>query len=389
MTTDMTATKPLSGIRVLDFTRFLAGPYGTMLLGDLGAEILKIEDGRGGDPLRVQGPPFFRGDGLTYHASNRNKKSLTANLKDANDLAVLRDLCARADVVVENFRPDVMAQFGLDAETLCAMHPRLVYASISGFGATGPMASQGAFDLTIQAFGGYMSITGEANGPPVKPGTSAFDQIAGMNLCTGVLAALLHRERTGRGQRVETSLMEGQVAFLANAGLEYLYGYGVPKRMGSNHPQLVPYKVFAAADGWVVIGAGVQNIFEALARALGRPELVTDPEFCTLEARLANRQIVNDTFEAETRKHDMASLLALLERAGVPCSEVNSIDTVFASEQVRHRQMAVPLAAGTPREIETIGPAVKYSDFDVTENWSLPPALNEGGAELAARWREA
>ncbi len=186
----------------------------------------------------------------------------------------MRELCDAADVVVENFRPGVMNQFGLGYEALKATNPRLIYVSISGYGADGPLAEQGAFDLTIQAYGGYMSITGEENGPPVKPGTSAFDLIAGMNLCTAVLAAVLHRLQTGKGQRIETSLLEGQVAFLANAALEYLYGFGVPGRLGSGHPQLVPYKVFRTADGYLVIGAGVQNIWESLARALGRADLI-------------------------------------------------------------------------------------------------------------------
>ena len=380
------STKPLAGVRILDFTRFLSGPYGTMLLGDLGAEVLKLEDTRQGDPLRVQGPPFFRGDGITYHASNRNKKSLQVDLKNPEHLARVLALCDAADVVVENFRPGVMEQYGLGHEALRARNPKLIYASISGYGATGPLAEHGAFDLTIQAYGGYMSITGEEDGPPVKPGTSAFDLIAGMNLCTGVLAAVLHRTRTGEGQRIETSLLEGQVAFLANAALEYLYGFGVPGRLGSGHPQLVPYKVFRTADGYLVIGAGVQNIWEKLARALGRADLIDHPQFKDLATRVANRAFVNATVESETTKHTTEALTAILEAAGVPCSPVNTMDKVFAEEQVRHRQMVVPLAEGTEREVETVGPSVKYSAFDVTAGWTLPPALGEGGEELAGRW---
>ena len=380
------STKPLSGIRILDFSRFLSGPYGTMLLGDLGAEVLKVEDSARGDPLRVQGPPFFRGEGVTYHASNRNKKSLQANLKDPEHLKRVRELCDAADVVVENFRPGVMNQFGLHYDALKATNPRLIYASISGYGADGPLAGQGAFDLTIQAYGGYMSITGEENGPPVKPGTSAFDLISGMNLCTAVLAAVLHRVQTGQGQRIETSLLEGQVAFLANAALEYLYGFGVPGRLGSGHPQLVPYKVFRTADGYLVIGAGVQNIWESLARALGRADLIEHPKFKDLATRVANRAFCNETVEGETSKHTTGSLAVLLDAAGVPCSPVNTMDKVFAEEQVLHRQMVVPLAKGTVNEVATVGSSVKYSAFEITEGWSLPPALGEGGEELASRW---
>ena len=279
-----------------------------------------------------------------------------------------------------------MDQYGLDYDTLRAGNPRLIYASISGYGADGPLAANGAFDLTIQAYGGYMSITGEEDGPPVKPGTSAFDLIAGMNLCTGVLAAVLHRTQTGQGQRIETSLLEGQVAFLANAALEYLYGFGVPGRLGSGHPQLVPYKVFRTADGYLVIGAGVQNIWESLARALGRADLITHPQFKDLATRVANRAFVNQTVEAETGKHTTEALAAMLEAAGVPCSPVNTLDKVFAEEQVLHRQMVVQLAKGTPQEIATVGASVKYSAFDITQGWSLPPALGEGGDELARQW---
>ncbi len=379
-------TKPLTGLRILDFTRFLSGPYGTMLLGDLGAEVLKVEDTRAGDPLRVQGPPFYRGEGITYHASNRNKTSVQFDLKNPADLQRVHELCDAADVVVENFRPGVMDQYGLGCDELRARNPRLIYASISGYGADGPMAEHGGFDLTIQAYGGYMSITGEENGPPVKPGTSAFDLIAGMNLCTGVLAAVLHRTQTGQGQRIETSLMEGQVAFLANAALEYLYGFGVPGRLGSGHPQLVPYKVFRTADGYLVIGAGVQNIWESLAEALGRADLLDQPEFINLAARVANRALVNDTVERETSKHTTLALTRILEAAGVPCSAVNTIDKVFDEKQVLHRQMVVQLAKGTNDEVATVGASVKYSGFDVTEGWTPPPALGEGGQEVASRW---
>lgn len=381
--------KPLTGIRVLDFTRFLAGPYGTMLLGDLGAEVLKIEDRRGGDPLRVQGPPMYRGEGLTFHASNRNKQSLQLDLKNAGDLAAARELCKVADVLVENFRPGVMAQYGLEYAAVQALNPRLIYVSASGYGADGPLAEKGAFDITIQAYAGYMSITGEPDRPPVKPGTSAFDLLTGMNVCTGVLAALLHRQLTGQGQCVQTSLLEGQVAFLANAGLEHLYGFGVPGRLGSDHPQLVPYKVFTAADGFMVIGAGVQNIFEALARALGRVDLIKHPSFASLERRLANRAEVNATIDAETRKYTMDDLARLLDAAGVPCSPVNTIDKVFESEQVRHRGMLATVSAGTADEAAAVGPAIKYSGFDVSAGWTAPPKLGAGGREVADRWLSA
>ena len=253
------ASKPLSGIRVLDFSRFFAGPYCAQLLGDLGADVVKVESPGGGDPLRQQGPPFIHGNGITWYATNRNKRSITLDLRSADGSSTARDLCLKADVVIENFRPDIMGRMGLDYASLAVQAPRLVYASISGFGPDGPDAGLGAFDLTIQGVGGYMSITGPREGAPVKLGTSGFDMLAGMNCHSAILAALLQRERTGKGQHVTTSLLESEVAFLANAALEYLMTGQEPQKWGSEHAQQVPYKAFETSDGWAVIGAGFQK----------------------------------------------------------------------------------------------------------------------------------
>lgn len=384
----MTA-KPLEGLRVLDLTRFLAGPYCTMLLGDLGAEVLKIEPPGTGDPLRTQGPPFSDGEGITFLAANRNKHSLGVDFNDAHALARLCELAAQADVFIENFRPGVMEKFHLDYESLRHINPRLIYASISGMGADGPQSTERAFDLTIQALGGYMSITGEKNGPPVKLGTSAFDVITGMNAFSGILVALLERGRTGQGQRVETSLLEGQVAFLANAALEYLLGFGVPGKLGSNHPQLVPYRAFATRDGWIVIGAGIQNLFEKFMTALDRQDLIEHPQFLSLAARLANRDLVDATIEQETRHYLTQDLAQKLRESGVPCAPIATIDQVFDNPQVLHRKMIVNLPDSARGRNLTLGPAVKYSRFDITEGWKAPPTLNEGGESVAQSWLAA
>ncbi|OOG51220.1 CoA transferase [Polaromonas sp. C04] len=378
--------RPLEGLKVLDLTRFLAGPYCTMLLGDHGAEVLKVEPPDQGDPTRVQGPPFADGEGLTFLATNRNKHSVVLDLKKEDDLRLLRRLAATADVLVENFRPGVLKRFDLDYAALRSANPKLIYASISGFGSDGPMAEQGAFDLTIQALGGYMSITGEPGGRPVKLGTSAIDMLAGMNLYSAILVALLERGRTGLGQWVETSLLESQVAFLSNAAFEYLLGFGTPGKMGSEHPQLVPYKAFETSDGWIVIGAGVQNLFEKLVCALGREELIQDPSFSTLPARLQHRQLVNGTIEALTRAHPTDWLVQVLSAAGVPSAPVATIDQVFQNPQVMHRQMKVEFeGADTGRNV-SLGSAVKYSGFKITEGWSPAPRLNEGGQDLIHSW---
>jgi len=357
-----------------------------MLLGDHGAEVLKIEPPGGGDPTRVQGPPFVDGEGLTFLATNRNKQSLVLDLKNESDLQLLKKLAEQADVLLENFRPGVLERFDLHYKAMAASNPRLIYASISGFGQEGPMAHQGAFDLTIQALGGYMSITGERDGAPVKLGTSAIDMLAGMNMFSGILVALLERGVSGQGQQVETSLLESQVAFLSNAAFEHFTDSGLPQRWGSEHPQLVPYKAFRTSDAWIVIGAGVQNLFVKLLDALERKDLLEDERFASLPARLANRDVVNAGIEEITQASTTAYLLELLTRAGVPCAPVASVPEVFSNPQVLHREMRVEMEHEVPERRVTLGSAIKYSSFKITDGWFAPPRLNEGGMTLAKRW---
>ena len=384
--TGSTGSKPLSGIRVVDFTRFFAGPYCAQLLGDLGAEVVKVEMPGEGEPLRAQGPPFFNGQGITFYAGNRNKRSLTLDMQSERGRKVARDLCLKADVVVENFRPDVMPRLGLDYASLAVENPRMVYASISGFGADGPDMKLGAFDLTIQAVGGYMSITGERGGAPIKLGTSAFDLIAGMNCHAAVLAALLQRSVTGKGQKVETSLLEGEVAFLINAGLEYLMTGVEPEKWGSEHAQVVPYKAFKTADSWVVIGAAYPNLYAGLCRALGRQDLITDPRFYDMPGRVTNRDALYGILDAEVAKHDTAKLMAVLEKEKVPYAPVNNMEQVFNHRQVKHRGMVQVLHHPVYGDVPTLGAAAKYSGFDVTAGWSAPPLLGEHSDAVLREW---
>lgn len=384
--TDAPRPKPLAGIRVLDFTRFFAGPYCAQLLGDLGAEVVKVEIPKGGDPLRGQGPPFHHGNGITFYATNRNKRSLTLDMQQEEGKRVARALCLKADVVLENFRPDVMPRLGLGYEDLAPAAPRLVYASISGFGPDGPDAMQGAFDLTIQALGGYMAITGERGGAPVKLGTSAFDMLAGMNCQSAILAALLQRATTGRGQKVETSLLESEVAFLVNAALEYLITGREPQKWGSEHAQQVPYKAFRTADGWAVIAGGFQNLYEAFVGVLGRPDLATDERFRDMAGRVTNREALYAILDAEVAKFGTADLIAKLEAAKVPCAPVNDMAKVFASPQVRHRRMQVTLTHPRYGDVPSLGAAAKYSAFEVTEGWTAPPLLGEDTDGVLADW---
>lgn len=377
--------KPLAGIRVLDFTRIYAGPYCTMLLGDHGADVVKVEV-PGGDPVRRQGPPFHHGMGMTFLAANRNKRSIVLDAKKPEDLDLIRRLASRADVIVENFRPDVMARLGLAYEELAKTNPGLVYASLSGLGADGPDADKGAFDLTVQAIGGFMSITGERGGKPIKVGTSIFDLVCGLNAFSAIVASLLGRQASGAGQRIETSLLEGEVAFLVDAAMEYLVSGHVRERWGSEHSQIVPYKVFEARDGMVVIGAGYETVFRPFLEVLGRLDLLDDPRFSTLAARVENREAVYEVLDAEVRRHGSVELLARLEAAGVPCAPVNDMRQVFDHPQVLHRRMRLELEHPAYGSVPTLGPAVKYSGFEVTEGWSAPPMLDEHRGQVLADW---
>lgn len=378
--------KPLSGIRVIDFTRFFAGPYCAQLLGDLGAEVVKVEQPGNGDPLRIQGPPFHHGNGITFYATNRNKRSLTLDMQTERGKQVARALCLKADVVLENFRPDVMPRLGLDYAGLAAESPRLVYASISGFGADGPDMKQGAFDLTIQALGGYMNITGERGGAPIKLGTSAFDMLAGMNCHAAILAALLQRSVTGRGQKVETSLLEAEVAFLVNAALEYLITGVEPQKWGSEHAQQVPYKAFKTADGWAVIAAGFPNLYAAFCKLLRRDDLITDARFAEMSGRVKHREILYGILDVEVAKHPTAKLIAELEAVKVPCAPVNNMQQVFSHRQVRHRGMLQTLRHRSYGEVPALGSAAKYSGFDVAAGWTAPPLLGEDSAAVLQEW---
>ena len=384
MTPDLPG-KPLDAIRVLDFTHVVAGPYCTMLLGDLGADVIKVEP-PGGDPLRRQGPPFYKGQSLSFLACNRNKRSLVLDLATAEGREQACALALRADVVVENFRPGVMERFGLGWEKLVAAHPGLVYCSLSGFGSTGPYAQKGAFDLTIQAMGGYMSITGEREGAPVKLGTSAFDLIAGMNAAMAVQAALLRRVRTGRGRRVETSLLESEVAFLTNAGLHYLATGENPVKWGSEHPESVPYKAFRAADGWLVIAAGLQQIYLRFAGMLGRIDLAQDARFATPAARAVHRDVLYAELDALVAQRPVQEWLERLEAAGVPAAPVNTVGQALDDPQVRHRQMVRTLSHPQYGNVDLLGSALKLSDSDLAGDWSAPPTLDEGGRERMRHW---
>jgi succinate--hydroxymethylglutarate CoA-transferase len=377
--------KPLAGIRVLDLTRFFAGPFCSMHLGDHGADVLKVEV-PGGEPTRRQGPPFHAGNGMTFMATNRNKRSIEVDAKTEEGRELLFRLACAADVVVENFRPPVLRRMGIDYERVAASNPRVIYASLSALGADGPQAERGGFDLTVQAEFGFMSISGEKGGKSIKQGTSTFDLVCGLYAFAGVLAAVLQRERTGRGQVVQTSLMEAETTFLVDAAMEYLLAGQVRQKWGSEHSQIVPYKAFATADGEMVIGAGYQTVYEPFCRTIGRPDLIDDPRFATLEDRVVNRDAMYEILDAEMLKHSNEALDALLSAVGVPHAPVNDIARTFAHPQLLHRRMKLDLDHPEYGATPTIGAAIKYSAFEITDGWRAPPLLGEGGQEAVAEW---
>lgn len=379
------AAKPLDGIKVLDFTRLFAGPFCTMLLGDLGADVAKVEAPEG-DTIRPQGPPFYKGFSFSYLAVNRNKRSIVIDMRKDEGRALARRLALAADVIVENFRPGVMDRLGLGYESLAAENPKLIFCAMSGLGADGPYKDVGAFDLTIQAEGGYMSLTGQRGGEPIKLGTSAFDLICGQYAMGAITTALFARERTGKGQRIDTSLFESEITFLVDAGIEYLTTGVSRGKWGSEHANLVPYKAFEASDGWVVIGAGVQNLFERFMKVLGRTELATDSRFIELKGRVANRDVLYGLLDAEVKKWTVADLVKALADAQVPCSPVNTMEQVFKHPQALHRGMVQKVAHADYGELSVIGPAVKYSGFDITEDWQAPPTLGEHTDAVTKDW---
>ncbi|NUB43293.1 CoA transferase [Fertoebacter nigrum] len=342
----------LDGIVVLDLSRILAGPTCTQLLGDLGAKVIKIENpGSGGDDTRAWGPPYVMGpDGQPtdlsayFMAANRNKLSVAVDIATADGQATIRALAAKADILLENFKPGGLAKYGLDHATMLAAHPGLVYCSISGFGQTGPNAAKPGYDLMAQGYGGIMSLTGDPDGQPMKVGVGIADVMCGMYATVGILAALRHRERTGEGQLVDVALVDTQIAWMINEGVNYLTSGQVPQRRGNGHPNIVPYQVFDAADGHVIVAAGNDGQFRRTCAFLGVEGLADTPDYATNPARCANRATLIATLEPLFRARTMAAIIAGLEGAGVPVGPVNRIDQALASDQVAARGLVVDMA---------------------------------------------
>jgi len=381
---------PLAGIRVFDLTRILAGPTCTQLLGDLGADVIKIEKTGAGDDTRKWGPPYVQdkegrntSESAYYLSSNRNKRSLAIDIAKPEGQALARRLIGHCDIMVENFKVGDMARYGLAYEDLKSANPRLIYCSITGFGQTGPYAPRAGYDMLAQGLGGIMSVTGEPDRPPMKVGVGIADIMCGMYATVAILAALHHRDCTGEGQFIDLALLDSQVAWLATVGLNYLTSGKVPGRVGNEHPNIVPYNVMAASDGHVILAVGNDSQYVKFCNFAGHPDLAQDPRFATNEARIANRRVLYEILEPVLRGRTQKEWVEGLARIGVPCSPVNTVDQVFADPQVLARGMkiAMPHALAGGGEVDLIGNPIKYSATPV--DYRLPPPrLGEHSREI-------
>ena len=379
----------LSHIRVLDLSRVMAAPWCTQILADLGADVIKIERPGEGDDTRGWGPPFLPGgrDAGSFLACNRGKRSVTVDMAQAEGQAIIRKLAESADVCVENFKVGALARYGLDAASLRAINPRLVYCSVTGFGQSGPRAGQAAYDFAIQAMGGLMSITGERDdapgGGPQKVGVPVVDMMTGMYATVGILAALERRNITGVGERIDLAMLDVQAAFLSNQSMNWLMGGKTPTRHGNRHPNVQPQDVFPCADGHFVLAVGNDGQFAKMAAAVGRPEWAEDGRFATNRARVENgdamRAALLDRFADFTR----AEITAALEAAGVPAAPINTIPQVFEEPQIQHRNMLRRLPHAVAGDVPTVVSPLNFTQTPLQYEKG-PPILGQHTAEILA-----
>ena len=389
-------TGPLSHLTILDLSRVLAGPWCTQLLADLGADVIKIEKPGSGDDTRTWGPPFLKardgrdtGEAAYYLGCNRGKKSVAIDFTKPEGSRLVRDLAQTADIVVENFKVGGLAKYGLDYESLAALNARLVYCSITGFGQTGPYAERAGYDFIIQGMGGFMSVTGERDdlpgGGPQKAGIAIADLMTGMYACSAVLAAVAHRDAGGPGQHIDVALFDTQVAMLAVMNMNYLVSGTPPGRAGNAHPNIVPYQVFACADGHLILAVGNDAQFARFCEVAGKPEWARDPRFAQNAERVRRREELVPMIEAIMRTRGQAAWLAALEAVGVPCGPINRLDQVFADPQVQARRMRVDLPHPLSGTVPQVANPLRFSESPVAYT-QAPPLLGEHtAAELSGR----
>jgi crotonobetainyl-CoA:carnitine CoA-transferase CaiB-like acyl-CoA transferase len=365
-------TYSLEGIKVLDLSRVLAGPYCAMLLADMGAEVLKVEEPDGGDESRTW-PPFASGEASGYLSMNRNKRNLTLNLKTPEAQEILKKLAAQADVLIENFRTGTMEAFGLGYDVLRQLNPRLIYCAVSVFGRSGPYKDKVGYEALMQAFSGVMSLTGEPEGPPLRAGVSFLDLGTGIMAAYGVMNALFHRERSGAGQKLEVSLFETSLSLMSYHAVGYLLAGKIPQRQGSGHPMIVPYQVFPTQDGEIFIVGANQRLWTHLCQALHREDLLQDPRFGSNTERVNHRDILVPILQGETRQYPTATLNEMLDKAGVPCAPVNTLDRVLQDPQTAAREMVVNVPHPLIPDLKLLGIPIKFSD--TPGDIRLPPPL--------------
>ena len=381
----------LEGITVVDLSRVLAGPYATMLMGDMGARVIKVEQPGRGDDTRHWGPPFTaNGESAYFLCANRNKESITLDLKHSKGNKIAWQMIERADVVVENFRVGGMAALGLGYDALCQVNPGLIYCSITGYGQTGPYRDRAGYDAVIEAEGGIMSITGPGTGQtgeghPYKVGVAIVDITAGLNAVVAILAALHHRNATGRGQAIDIALLDTQVSWLANVASGYLVSGQQPKRYGNAHPSIVPYQTLQAADGWVMVAVGNDSQFQKLCTLLNHAEWADDVRFSTNQSRVTHRGALIPMLEAEFVRDKVASWTHRLSSVGIPVGPVNDIPTALADPQVQARGMIQHIEHPDTGSIPLIGPVPKFTDTPANI-YSPPPLLGEHTNIILGEW---
>jgi CoA:oxalate CoA-transferase len=367
---------PFSGVLVIDLSRVLAGPFCTMMLAELGARVIKVENPQGGDDSR-HFEPFVDGQSGYFSSLNRDKESIALDLKNVADRRILLELARKGDVLVENFRPGTLEKLGLGYDRLKEVNPRLIYAAVSGFGHTGPWSPRPAYDMIVQAMSGLMSVTGVPDGPPMKAGTSVGDITGGLFAALGVASALYHREKTGAGMKVDVSMLDGQIAILESAVVRYTSSGKSPGPIGNRHPSIAPFQPFQAADRPLIIAAGNDALFEKLCRTLGRPELCGDPRFKANRDRVGNAAALQAELEAVLQTQPAEHWIELLEAAGVPCSPIQTVGDAVEHTQVQARNMIV--RAGTLR---VAGNPIKLSAFEDPPTRRPAPELDADGAHI-------
>ncbi|MFC0250700.1 CaiB/BaiF CoA transferase family protein [Massilia consociata] len=386
------SSKALGHIRVLDLSRVLAGPWCSQNLADLGADVIKIERPGNGDDTRAWGPPYARdeegrdtSEAAYYLSANRGKRSVTVDIASSEGQKLLHELVKHCDVVLENFKVGHLKRYGLDYETLKGIKPELVYCSVTGFGQDGPYAHRAGYDFLIQGMGGLMSVTGERDdvpgGGPQKVGVALTDLMTGMYATVAVLAALMHRDRTGQGQHIDMALLDTQVAMLANVGSNYLSSGQPPKRWGNAHANIVPYQTFACADGHLIVATGNDGQYQKFVEAGGRPELGSDPRFTTNPLRVQNRDVLVPMLAEMVKQKRRDEWIALLESVGVPCGPINDIGEVFANEQVRAREVAIELPHPTAGKVRLVRNPIRMSATPATSD-KAPPLLGQHTDEV-------